>query len=441
VIPEEEKRRGSTSFSNLIGRLKRQRTSRTRALLLFVLLELAALSPTAQTQTLTVLYSFAGYPTDGAGPSAGLLMDDVGNLYGTTEFGGNVNLDYCGGQGDPGCGTVFVLNPNGAETVLHNFDGPGGANPVASLISDAKGNLYGTTWFGGSGQCIDNVVVGCGVVFKLTGKKEVLLHDFAGLQDGAHSLGPVLMDAAGNLYGTAEFGGDLEGCNCGLVFKLTGKKETVLYNFKGNLKGNHDGAFPHAGLVMDRHGTLYGTTDGGGSTNSNCQDGGCGVVFKLVGSKESVLHRFTGTPDGEFPDAALFMDAKGTLYSTTADGGNSYNMGTVFAVSSSGKERVIHRFGPPLRHAGFGPQASVLRDAHGNLYGTTVFGGRHDGGIVFEIRADGTHRVLHNFCSAQNCADGAHPFGDLIMDKKGVLYGTAFGGGKNGNGVIFMITP
>src|SRR5215471_6391470 len=114
-------------------------------LLLFVLLELAALSPTAQSQTLTVLYSFAGYPTDGAAPIAGLLMDAFGNMYGTTRFGGNVNLDYCGGSGYLGCGTVFVLDRNGAETVLHNFDGPGGANPRASLISDAKGNLYGTT--------------------------------------------------------------------------------------------------------------------------------------------------------------------------------------------------------------------------------------------------------------------------------------------------------
>jgi len=131
------------------------------------------------------------------------------------------------------------------------------------------------------------------------------------------------------------------------------------------------------------------------------------------------------------------MDAKGNLYGTTSEGGN--NLGTVFEVSQGGKEHVLYRFGPPLGHDGFGPQSGVIRDAEGNLYGTTLEGGRYGDGIVFEISKDGKEKVLHSFCSG-DCSDGAYPGGDLIMDAKGNLYGTAFGGGVHGDGTIFKIT-
>ena len=402
---------------------------RERALTFVVMLGLAiGTMPLAQAQTFTVLYSFAGYPTDGANPIGGLVMDAAGNLYGTTTYGGDAN---CPGSGI-GCGTVFELDAKGVETVLHNFTGPDGAHSSANLVMDANGDLYGTTEFGGKG-CVGNDATGCGVVFKLSGKKETVLHRFTGGQDGAEPLGGLIMDASGALYGTTELGGNTN-CNpdgCGVVLKLVGKKETVLHSFKGP-----DGAFPTAALLMDSKGILYGTARYGGDFNCNC-----GVVFKLVGKKASVLHAFKGTPDGDVPAAGLFMDTKGNFYGTTALGGNSYNLGTIFEVSRSGKEHVLYRFGPPLGHAGFSPQTRVIRDAAGNLYGTTLEGGKAGAGIVFEVSKDGKEKVLHNFCSASGCADGAFPAGDLIMDTKGNLYGTAYGGGVNANGTVFMIAP
>ena len=160
----------------------------------------------------------------------------------------------------------------------------------------------------------------------------------------------------------------------------------------------------------------------------------------MTGNKETVLHRFKGTPDGQFPDAALLLDAEGNLYSTTADGGNGENEGTVFEVSRLGKESVLYRFRP--HHDGYRPRSALVGDAAGNLYGTTLEGGTSRGwGTVFEISTDGEEKILHKFCSEKNCADGTQPFGDLIIDSKGNLYGTTYDGGINGNGVIFMITP
>jgi uncharacterized repeat protein (TIGR03803 family) len=391
----------------------------------------------AQAQTFTVLYSFAGYPTDGAGLEAGLLMDASGNLYGTTTFGGNVNGAHCGGSGYIGCGTVFKLDTKGVETVLHNFRGPDGANPIASLIMDARGDLYGTTRFGGRLQdCADSGAAGCGVVFKLSGSKETVLHRFCSAgncTDGAEPWGGLVMDANGNLYGTTNAGGKVGG---GVAFKLVGKKETVLHSFTGR----KDGSYLTSGLLMDAMGNLYGTDVFGGDINCDYPNG-CGVVFKLTGKQLTVLYSFKGPPDGASPVAGLLMDPEGNLYGTTADGGNSYNLGTVFEVSRRGKERVLYRFGPPLHHAGFRPQSRVILDAEGSLYGTTLEGGRYDSGIVFEISKDGKEKVLHNFCSASGCADGAYPSGDLIMDARGNLYGTAFAGGVNKNGTVFMIAP
>ena len=384
----------------------------------------------ADAQTFTVLYSFAGYPTDGAGPEAGLLMDASGNLYGTTTFGGNVNGAHCGGSGYIGCGTVFELDTNGMETVLHNFAGPDGANPRANLIMDAKGGLYGTTVAGGTG-CVGETFEGCGLVFKLSGGKETVLHYFTGGKDGKWPMAGVIADASGALYGTTYLGGKF---NDGAVFKLVGTKEIVLHSFTGG----KDGGLPAAGLLMDTKGNLFGTTTYGGDINCDYPYP-CGVVFELAGTEETVLHAFKGSPDGNTPAAALFMDARGNLYGTTVDGGNSYNLGTVFEVRRGGTERILYRFGPPLDHAGARPQSRVIRDAEGNLYGTTEEGGLHDSGIVFEISKDGKKKVLHNFCSTSDCSDGAYP-NDLIMDAKGNLYGTAFGGGVNKNGTVFMIT-
>jgi uncharacterized repeat protein (TIGR03803 family) len=385
-----------------------------------------AASSCAVAQTFTVLYSFAGYPTDGAGPAAELLMDASGTLFGTTTFGGNVNLTDCDEAGYTGCGTVFKLDTNGAETVLHNFNGPDGANPLSNLILDAKGDLYGTTRFGG----ITKGCSGCGVVFKLSGRKETVLHRFCSVgtycTDGAFPQAGLVMDASGALYGTATAGGSVGN---GVVFKMVGKEETVLHSFTGGL----DGANP-SGLLMDATGNLYGTDAYGGDIN--CE---CGVVFKLTGKQLRVLHSFKGSPDGAEPFAGLMMDSEGNLYGTTKDGGIQGNLGTVFKVSQAGKENVLYRF--KREQNGYNP-SGLVRDGQGNLYGTNEEGGLTGAGVVFEITPDGKEKILHNFCTGDGlCSDGASPYpSGLIMDAQGNLYGTAAAGGDYGNGTIFKIT-
>ena len=391
-----------------------------------------AISPPSHAQAFKVLYTFTGYPTDGSQPDARLLMDASGNLYGTTVYGGK--YDDCS-EYHFQCGTVFKLDTNGVETVLHNFSGPDGANPASNLVMDASGALYGTTEFGGyTHSCVGTESEGCGTVFKLgSDGKETVLHRFTGGVDGSSPWVGLVMDATGNLYGTTAYGG-LAGE--GVAFKLVGKKETVLHSFC-SWPNCDDGAYIGSGLIMDAAGNLYGTAYAGGDTNC-----GCGVVYKLAGKKETILHAFKGPPDGGDPLATLYMDSSGNLYSTTQHGGTfSYSAGTVFEVSSDGQEHVLHKFqiNGYKQRDGYDPQNAVVQDAAGNLYGTTDDGGVYDEGVVYEITTDGKEKILHTFCSG-DCTDGANP-NDLIIDAKGNLYGTTYDGANNGNGVVFMITP
>jgi len=348
----------------------------------------------------TVLYSFTGTNGDGAQPTAGLIMDSAGNLYGTTQFGG---VTSCfSDRIPPGCGTVFKLDPSGNETVLHSFTGTNGdgANPAASLIMDSAGNLYGTTQFGGVTSCSSGSFVppGCGTVFKLdpSGHETVLYSFTLTNGDGANPAASLIMDSAGNLYGTTQLGGITSGncpnsgtnttapppVGCGTVFKLDpSEHETVLYSFTLT---NGDGAQPVAGLIMDSAGNLYGTTPFGGVTSSSSCSGpppaGCGTVFKLDPSgHETLLHSFTGTNgDGAQPVAGLIMDSAGNLYGTVAA-----SAGTVFRLEPSGHETVLHSFtGSP---DGEDPVAGVIMDSAGNLYGTTYGGGSAGDGTVFRL--------------------------------------------------------
>ncbi len=352
----------------------------------------------------TVLYSFTGTNGDGAQPTAGLIMDSAGNLYGTTQFGG---VTSCfSDRIPPGCGTVFKLDPSGNETVLHSFTGTNGdgANPAASLIMDSAGNLYGTTQFGGVTSCSSGSFVppGCGTVFKLdpSGHETVLYSFTLTNGDGANPAASLIMDSAGNLYGTTQLGGITSGncpnsgtnttapppVGCGTVFKLDpSEHETVLYSFTLT---NGDGAQPVAGLIMDSAGNLYGTTPYGGVTSSSCLvfvtgppiPPGCGTVFKLDPSgHETLLHSFTGTNgDGAQPVAGLIMDSAGNLYGTVAA-----SAGTVFRLEPSGHETVLHSFtGSP---DGEDPVAGVIMDSAGNLYGTTYGGGSAGDGTVFRL--------------------------------------------------------
>jgi len=389
-------------------------------------------SDVAVGQTFVVLHSFLGQPKDGSAPLGGLVFDSAGNLYGTTLQGGKYSS--CHDSGGYGCGIVFKLDTNGVETVLHSFNGTDGAGSSATLIMDANGDLYGTAAVGGGSGCNTGESVGCGVVFKLSGNKETVLYRFTGGADGAFPWAGLVMDASGSFYGTTNAGGEYGG---GVVFKLVGKKETVLHSFcsENNCK---DGDYLTSGLIVDATGNLYGTATYGGDFNCDYPYG-CGVVFRLTGTIETVLHSFKG-PDGAYPVATLSMDASGDLFGTTSNGGKGLRGGTVFKIGEDGKERVLHTF--RSAHGGSDPQAGVIRDAQGNLYGTTLYGGSGNGccGTVFEITAEGKEKVLHSFCTS-DCSDGANPMAGLIMDAKGNIYGTASNGGVNRNGTIFMITP
>jgi len=382
-------------------------------------------------QTLTTLYTFRG-GTDGGNPYAGLVRDSAGNLYGTTVNGGS-----------SGNGTVFKISAGGGYKVLYSFAGqPDGGNPYAGLVRDGKGNIYGATFWGGT--------YGGGTVFKLTNKGlETVLFSFGsmgGFEDGQSSFGGVVRDALlGNLYGATNFGGAYA---CGTVFEITpAGSETVLYDFQGN----SDGCYPESPLLRDSKGNLYGTTsEGGGSGCSGYV--GCGTIFKVTPTgTETVLYRFGGPPDsGAGPSAGLIKDAKGNLYGTTNFGG-TYSMGTVFELTNKGAETVRHNFegGPG---DGQGPNAGLILDKLGNLYGTTTGGGAsgaggYGWGTIFKIAPNGIVTVLYSFTGG---ADGGYPTSDLVMGTEGNLYGTTVYGGVAGTGcwapgascgTVFKVAP
>jgi uncharacterized repeat protein (TIGR03803 family) len=359
-----------------------------------------------------VLHSFAG-GADGATPHAGLVVDTSGNLYGTTTAGGTSDL-----------GTVFKLDATGKETVLYSFaGGADGATPNAGLVLDPSGNLCGTTTSGGTSSL--------GTVFKLdmTGT-ETFLYSFTGATDGATPRAGLLLDPSGILYGTTAAGGT---SNAGTVFKLnTTGTEAVLYSFTGKA----DGGNPQAGLVLDTAGDLFGTTSSGGSFVDLCAYGGCGVVFKLdTTGAETVLYAFTDGVDGGFPQAGLVLDAAGNLYGT-ASGGGSADDGVVFRLDTAGKETVLYSFTGSAD--GSGPQGTLIFDHADNLYGTAFAGGASNRGTVFELDTAGKVTVLHTFTGE----DGATPYAGLVLDGAGNLYGTTTAGGASSNlGTVFDLTP
>ena len=296
-------------------------------------------------------------------------MDGRGNLYGTTYLGGS---DQCSINGEPiaGCGTVFKLTMREKEKVLHSFSGtPDGAGPQGGLINDTQGNLYGTTYVGGRD--------GCGTVFKLSPRgDETILFSPSALSEGCY-LGPdLVMDSIGNLYGTAEYGGPGRcGRGCGVIFKVSpGGSESTLYNFGSGPVGTNPNQ-----LLVDSSGNLYGTTLKGGT-------GGHGIVFELtVSGTFEVLYEFHGS-DGSSP-SGLIMNNAGNLYGTTMYGGysNCQNVGcgTIFEFSR-GSMMMLHSFEGT---DGAFPNGLTL-DASGDLYGTTMSGGSRDVGTVFELTSN-----------------------------------------------------
>lgn len=394
---------------------------------------LALLAATLPAQTLTTLYNFSGLRIDGFSPNGSLLFDTQGNLYGTTEGFGNSG---CHKQ-DLACGTIFKIAPGGTETTLFAFATGSNAYPMAGVIEDAQGNFYGTTFGTGGPTSLD------GTVFRLKKQKTLnKLHVFRGSRaqpgDGAFPTAGVVMDTQGNIYGTTIQGGS----GFGTVFEVSASgAESIRYKFTGP-----DGANPFGGLILDTQGNLYGTTTDGGTN-------GDGAIFKLTPSgTETVLHSFAGT-DGQFPLAGVIRDAGGNFYGTT-EGGGMFGEGTVYKLDTSGKETVLHDFsGSP---DGNFPDGALIMDAQGNLYGTTADGGNiatncsAGCGTIFKVDSSGKETLLYEFCSKANCVDGYRPTGALAFDAQGNLYGSTVYGGTGqcrigstitGCGTIFKLTP
>jgi len=317
---------------------------------------------------------------------------------------------------------LFSLGLSQAQTftVLYTFaNTTDGEQPDASLFRDAAGNLYGTTQYGGAKG-------GFGAVFQFDAKgKESVLHSFAGTPDAEDPYSGLTRDKAGNFYGTTLYGGTQGGF--GTIFKLRPSgKETILHSFAGT----PDGEDPRSVLVRDAAGNLYGTTQYGGTM------GGFGTIFKLdAKGKLTLLHSFAGTPDGEDPYSGLLRDQAGNLYGTTEYGGTGGGFGTVFKLNAKGKLTLLHSFaGTP---DGENPLAGLLRDAAGNLYGTTQYGGTNGGyGTVFRLNAKGKLTLLHSFAGMP---DGQNPYSRLIQDAAGNFYGTTFYGGTSGYGTVFKL--
>jgi uncharacterized repeat protein (TIGR03803 family) len=384
--------------------------------------------PSARAQTFTVLHEFSG-GLDGAEPSADLALDAAGNIYGVALFGGSFNY-----------GSMFQLDAAGKATVLHSFLGGEGLWPLGGLLRDAAGNLYGTTSEGGTpegGGCAH----GCGTVFKRdTAGKHTVLYAFTGGVDGSQPYVTMVQDAAGNLYGTTDYGGNpscFVGLGCGVIFKLdkTGT-QSVLYRF-ADLS---DGKSPE-GVIQDGAGNLYTTTYDGGTL-------GHGAVLKLdTTGKLTVLYSFTGGADSGDPTGPLIRDTTGNLYGATYGVfDNQRDFGAVFRLDTAGNLTVLHSF-----IGGFEGQYpnSVVLDAKGNLYGVALGGGTGTGcyygscGTVFRVDTAGNLTVLHSFTGA----DGELPR-SLIVDGAGNLYGTTLGGGTgkgctyyHGCGTVFKLTP
>jgi uncharacterized repeat protein (TIGR03803 family) len=265
------------------------------------------------------------------------------------------------------------------------------------------------------------------------GGKETVLYSFTGGADGATPHAGLVLDKAGNLYGATQDGGVNEGCfygvGCGVIFRLApDNSETPLYTFTQSAFG--DGILPEADLLGTKNGTLYGTTAGGG--DSSC-GGGCGTVFSLSSrGRHTVLHAFNGD-DGEFPQAGLVRDEAGNFYSTTYE--SLSGAGAVFKVSPDGAITVLYQF--TGGGDGASPVDRLTIDKAGNLYGATLSGGANNNGVVFKLTPDSQFTVLH----ALTGNDGASPAGGLILDEDGNLYGTASSGGASGLGVVFRLAP
>jgi uncharacterized repeat protein (TIGR03803 family) len=399
-----------------------------------ILITLAAQLSQAQIKGLV---DFDG--TNGALPSAGLVQGLDGSLYGTTNQGGDSDF-----------GTVFKMTATGSLTTLYNFcsqpNCTDGAVPWGLTLA-TDGNLYGTTWEGGANDTTCSI--GCGTVFKIgSGGALTTLYSFCAqpnCADGTEPYGAGLVQGAdGNLYGTTSYGGAHGG---GTVFKITTHGElTVLYSFCSQ-SACADGDFPIGSLIQGTEGNLYGSTEGGGTEGV-----GDGTAFKVTTSGElTTLHDFcsqTNCVDGKFPNAGLIQGADGSLYGTTEEGGTEsdpyceYGCGTVFKISTTGALTTLHAFCASGGGCADGqyPQAGLVQTANGTLYGTTTSGGSSSActfgcGVVFAISTSGEVGPTYSF----DGTNGSDPFANVAQATSGVLYGTASRGGTDSDGTVFAL--
>ncbi|MGA8535740.1 MAG: choice-of-anchor tandem repeat GloVer-containing protein [Candidatus Tumulicola sp.] len=420
----------------------------------------------------STLYVFQGKP-DAGGAFGGLLAGSNGEFYGASFQGGTKNR-----------GAVYQVSSSGAEQVLYSFKGGSdGSGSESDLIAGSGGVLYGVTLYGGSNSTCP-ISYGCGTVFEMvpngSGYSEHVLYAFKGPPDGVSPIGSLLLDKSGALYGTTNYGGTATTATCisvlgvggcGTVFKLTpagsGFSEKILYSFQGG----SDGENPKGTLIADAKGALYGTTQFGGGT-SGCYpistgDTSCGTVFKLLPSgAEKILYRFQGGADGGNPRAALLDGKSGgdkrprPLFGVTQFGGSTtacnYGCGTAFELmpaKSGYTERIIHNFSiTPGDGHGPSDQDGLIADASGDLFGTTISGGKGGSikcgcGTVFELTPSGsgyTETLLHSFKGAP---EGWSVRASLTADASGTLYGTTFLGGDKQSrcharcGVVFKVSP
>jgi len=322
--------------------------------------------------------------------------------------------------GDYGGGVVYKVDTAGRETVLHSLGtGTDGAYPLTPVAREKAGNIYGSAYFGGSS--------GYGTIFKIdTAGNETTLYSFTGGSDGCYPEQGLVGSNSGTLYGTTGYCGS---AGYGTVFKIdsTGKF-TLLYSFAGYPSGGANPRYGH--LAMDNLGNLYGVTEQGG-------DYGYGVLYKLSkDGKFTVLHSFAGgTSDGCTPYGSLLLDKAGNLYGTTwACGSNNY--GTIWKASKKGKETILHNLAGG-KSDGCDPAAGVARDPKGNLYGVAYMCGANNYGALYKLSASGKLTLLHSFDSSA----GAGPTGEVLRTANGTLFGTASGGGTNNFGTVWSYVP
>ena len=395
-------------------------------LTLTAFLLLAGVSEIAQCQTYQVIHNFTG--PDGESPYGGPALDRLGNLYGTTYAGGKY-----------GAGAVYKMSLQGSSwkfSRLYSFKGGSdGSGPAFGTLAIVHGCwLFGTTEGGfpfGTAFEVRPTTNTCPT--SAGAWQESVVHSFGTGQDGAQPIGGVVFDSAGNFYGTTSLGGVY---GQGTVFKGTRSgqswAESVIYSFTGGT----DGANPPAGVTVDSHGNLFGTSSFGGAN-------GVGAIYELSpsasGWTQTVLYSFQGQNDGQNPVGGVILDQAGNLYGGTFDGGVNGG-GTVYELSPSGggwTMTTLYSF-----TGGYGgPYNKLTFDAQGNLYGATNGEGAHGDGMVFRLTPSNGSWTLTDLYDFSSGTDGGLPYGSLAVDKNGNVFGTASLGGSVNRGVVFEITP